>query len=224
MFESIISETAGTLSIQSALMCMATSIILGVIIAYVHMLTSKTSKNFLITLSILPVIVQVVIMMVNGNLGTSVAVLGAFSLVRFRSVPGNSREIASIFFAMAIGLAAGMGHIMFATVITILLSIVLIVLSKSSFGEKKELEKKLKIVIPEDLNYTDVFDDIFEKFVTKFDLVKVKTTNMGSMYELTYDIVMKNKVNEKSFMDEIRFRNGNLNVMLCKAETLENEL
>lgn len=224
MFESIINETAGTLSIQSALMCMVTSIILGVIIAYVHMLTSKTSKNFLITLSILPVIVQVVIMMVNGNLGTSVAVLGAFSLVRFRSVPGNSREIASIFFAMAIGLAVGMGHIMFAVVITILLSIVLIILSKSSFGDKRELEKKLKIVIPEDLNYTDVFDDIFEKFVSKFDLVKVKTTNMGSMYELTYDIVMKNKVNEKSFIDDIRCRNGNLNVMLCKAETLENEL
>lgn len=224
MFESIISETAGTLSIQSALICMATSIILGVIIAYVHMLTSKTSKNFLITLSILPVIVQVVIMMVNGNLGTSVAVLGAFSLVRFRSVPGNSREIASIFFAMAIGLAAGMGHILFAVVITILLSLVLIILSKSNFGEKKELEKKLKIVIPEDLNYTDVFDDIFEKFVSKFDLVKVKTTNMGSMYELTYNVALKSKVNEKSFMDEIRCRNGNLNVMLCKAETLENEL
>lgn len=224
MFESILNETAGTLSIQFALICMLTSIILGVIIAYVHMLTSKYSKNFLITLSILPVIVQVVIMMVNGNLGTSVAVLGAFSLVRFRSVPGNSREIASIFFAMAIGLAVGMGHIMFAIVITILLSIVLVLLSKSSFGEKKFLEKKLKIIIPEDLNYTEVFDDIFEKFLSEFDLVKVKTTNMGSMYELTYNIVIKDKINEKNFIDEIRCRNGNLNVMLCKSETLENEL
>lgn len=224
MFESILNETAGTLSIQSAIICMLTSIFLGVIIAYVHKLTSKYSKNFLITLSILPVIVQVVIMMVNGNLGTSVAVLGAFSLVRFRSVPGNSREIASIFFAMAIGLAVGMGHIMFAIVITILLSIILVILSKSSFGEKKSLEKKLKIIIPEDLNYTDVFNDIFQKFVSKFDLIKVKTTNMGSMYELTYDVIMKNNINEKSFIDEIRCRNGNLNVMLCKSETLENEL
>lgn len=224
MFESILNETAGTLSIQSALICMLTSIILGVIIAYVHKLTSKYTKNFLITLSILPLIVQVVIMMVNGNLGTSVAVLGAFSLVRFRSVPGNSREIASIFFAMAIGLAVGMGHIMFAIVITILLSITLLVLSKSKFGENKSLEKRLKIIIPEDLNYTDIFDDIFEKFVSKFELIKVKTTNMGSMYELTYNVIIKNNMNEKSFIDEIRCRNGNLNVMLCKSETLENEL
>ena len=224
MFESILNESAGSLSIQSALICMGVSLVLGLMIAVVHMCTTKYSKNFLITLSVLPLMVQVVIMMVNGNLGTSVAVLGAFGLVRFRSAPGNSREIASIFFAMAIGLAVGMGQIVFAVVITVVLSLVLLLLSKSSFGEKKVLEKKLKVLIPEDLNYTDVFDDIFHKFTSSVDLVKVKTTNMGSMYELSYNVVLKNKANEKSFIDEIRCRNGNLNVILSKVEALDNEL
>lgn len=224
MFESILNNAAGTLSIQSALICMFTSIILGVIIAYVHMCTTKYSKNFLITLSVLPLIVQVVIMMVNGNLGTSVAVLGAFSLVRFRSIPGNSREIVSIFFAMAIGLAVGMGHIIFAIVITVMLTIVLIILSKSKFGEKNIQEQKLKILIPEDLNYIDIFNDIFEKYLELCNLTKVKTTNMGSMYELSYNVILKDEKQQKDFIDEIRCRNGNLNISLFKAESSECEL
>ncbi len=224
MFESILSQTAGTLSITSALICMGTSIILGVLIACVHMYTTRYNKNFVITLSILPVMVQVIIMMVNGNLGTSVAVLGAFSLVRFRSMPGNSREIVSIFFAMGIGLAVGMGHILFASVITVLVSIVLVVLSKTKFGERDTHEKKLKIVIPEDLDYSNVFDDLFEKYTKTNELEKVKTTNMGSLFELTYRIVTKKDANEKEFLDEIRCRNGNLNITLARETTGENEL
>ena len=225
MFESVLNESAaGTLSVQSALICMVASVILGIIIACVHKATSTYSKNFLITLSVLPFLVQVVIMMVNGNLGTSVAVLGAFGLVRFRSAPGNSREIASIFSAMAIGLAVGMGHVVFAVVITIILSLVLVILSFSGFGEKKTDEKKLKITIPEDLDYTDIFKDIFKKYTDKCDLAKVKTTNMGSMYELTYNTILKNKGSEKAFIDELRCRNGNLNIILEKIESAGSEL
>ena len=224
MFESILSQNAGTLSILSALICMVTSIILGLIIACVHMYTTRYSKNFVITLSILPVMVQVIIMMVNGNLGTSVAVLGAFSLIRFRSMPGNSREIVSIFVAMGIGLAVGMGHILFASAITVVVSIVLIVLSKTKFGEKNTQEKKLKIVIPEDLDYSNVFDDLFEKYTKTNELIKVKTTNMGSLFELTYRIIIKKEVNEKEFLDEIRCRNGNLNITLTREIIGENEL
>ncbi len=224
MFESILTQSAGTLSVQSALICMGVSIILGLIVAYVHMFTSKYSKNFVITLSVLPVIVQVIMMMVNGNLGTSVAVLGAFSLIRFRSMPGNSREIVTVFLAMSIGLACGMGHIIFATVITILVSLVLIVLSKTKFGEKKEHIKKLKITIPEDLDYTNVFDDLFEKYTKSNCLEKVKTTNMGSLYEVTYSIVTNEGINEKEFIDELRCRNGNLNIVLTREIVNENEL
>ena len=149
---------------------------------------------------------------------------GVFGLVRFRSMPGNSREIVSVFFAMGIGLAIGMGHILFATVITIVVSIFLVILSKTKFGEGNTRDKKLKITIPEDLDYSNVFDDLFEKYTKKNELEKVKTTNMGSLFELTYSIVPKDNINEKEFIDEIRCRNGNLNITLARQTSNENEL
>lgn len=214
MFNSILETTTSNLSFLNVIICIATSLVLGLVIALVHMKTCKYNKNFVITLTILPMLVQVVMLMVNGNLGTSVAVLGAFSLIRFRSIPGNSREIASIFFAMAIGLSVGMGQIYFACLITIIISLVFIISYKTKFGEVKEEVRKLKILIPEDLDYTEVFDDIFTKFTTNNYLTNVKTVNMGSMFELNYDIKLKNIKEEKKFIDELRIRNGNLKIIL----------
>ena len=202
---------------------MGAALIFGIIIALVHMYSTKCSKNFAITIAVLPLLVQVVIMMVNGNLGTSIAILGSFSLIRFRSMQGNSRELVSIFFAMAIGLAVGMGHIMYAFVFTLITSLALIILQKSSFGMKKNNEKSLKVTIPENLDYTNIFDDIFDKYTNNIELNKIKTTNMGSMFELSYNISLKNNINEKDFIDEIRTRNGNLTVNLGRVST-ENEL
>lgn len=223
MFNSILESNSGTLSISTALICMGAAIIFGIIIALVHMYSTKCSKNFAITIAVLPLLVQVVIMMVNGNLGTSIAILGSFSLIRFRSMQGNSRELVSIFFAMAIGLAVGMGHIMYAFVFTLITSLALIILQKSSFGMKKNNEKSLKVTIPENLDYTNIFDDIFDKYTNNIDLNKIKTTNMGSMFEVSYNISLKNNINEKDFIDEIRTRNGNLTVNLGRVST-ENEL
>lgn len=223
MFNSILESNSGTLSISTALICMGAAIIFGIIIALVHMYSTKCSKNFAITIAVLPLLVQVVIMMVNGNLGTSIAILGSFSLIRFRSMQGNSRELVSIFFAMAIGLAVGMGHIMYAFVFTLITSLALIILQESSFGMKKNNEKSLKVTIPENLDYTNIFDDIFDKYTNNIELNKIKTTNMGSMFELSYNISLKNNINEKDFIDEIRTRNGNLTVNLGRVST-ENEL
>ena len=223
MFNSILESNSGTLSISTALICMGAALIFGIIIALVHMYSTKCSKNFAITIAVLPLLVQVVIMMVNGNLGTSIAILGSFSLIRFRSMQGNSRELVSIFFAMAIGLAVGMGHIMYAFVFTLITSLALTILQKSSFGMKKNNEKSLKITIPENLDYTNIFDDIFDKYTNNIELNKIKTTNMGSMFELSYNISLKNNINEKDFIDEIRTRNGNLTVNLGRVST-ENEL
>lgn len=223
MFNSILESNSGTLSISTALICMGAALIFGIIIALVHMYSTKCSKNFAITIAVLPLLVQVVIMMVNGNLGTSIAILGSFSLIRFRSMQGNSRELVSIFFAMAIGLAVGMGHIMYAFVFTLITSLALIILQKSSFGIKKNNEKSLKVTIPENLDYTNIFDDIFDKYTNNIELNKIKTTNMGSMFELSYNISLKNNINEKDFIDEIRTRNGNLTVNLGRVST-ENEL
>lgn len=223
MFNSILESNSGTLSISTALICMGAALIFGIIIALVHIYSTKCSKNFAITIAVLPLLVQVVIMMVNGNLGTSIAILGSFSLIRFRSMQGNSRELVSIFFAMAIGLAVGMGHIMYAFVFTLITSLALIILQKSSFGMKKNNEKSLKVTIPENLDYTNIFDDIFDKYTNNIELNKIKTTNMGSMFELSYNISLKNNINEKDFIDEIRTRNGNLTVNLGRVST-ENEL
>lgn len=212
MFESIIPSTG--ITALTALYCSLASLTLGLIVALAYMVKSNYTKNFIITLTLLPVIVQVVIMMVNGNIGTGVAVLGAFSLIRFRSVPGNSKDIMSIFLAMAIGLATGMGYIAFAIEFCLIACLVFIVLKASKIGEaKNQKERHLKITIPEDLDYTGVFDDIFKKYFSKITLEKVKTTNLGSMFELKYYGLLKNAGQEKQLIDELRCRNGNLPII-----------
>ena len=152
--------------------------------------------------------------MVNGNLGTSVAILGAFSLVRFRSLPGTSKEILSVFFAMTIGLITGMGHLLFAFIVTIIGCIMIILLSKISVFERNKQEKILKIVIPENLDYTNVFDDVFAKYTKKVELEQVKTINMGSLFELKYNLLLNKDINEKNFIDDLRIKNGNLKIIL----------
>lgn len=222
MFNSIFNIT-GSLSIGQFLICLLVSIILGLFVAVTHMKTGKYSKNFVITLTILPAIIQVIMIMVNGNLGTSVAVLGAFSLVRFRSIPGNSREIGSIFLSMTIGLSIGMGQILFASLITVIICLVIIVLSLTNFGETTDIAKILKITIPENLDYTGVFDEIFSKFTREIKLEQVKTTNMGSMFELKYKVKLLKDINEKEFIDALRCRNGNLCISLTNP-IIEGEL
>lgn len=214
MLNSIFSNSTSSIEIQSILLCSLTSIILGLIIALTHKQTSKYNKNFLVTVTTLPLLVQTIIIMVNGNLGTSVAIMGAFSLVRFRSLPGTSKEILSVFFAMTVGLATGMGHLLFALIITIIGCLTLFVLSKTKLFDTPKQEKILKITIPEDLDYTEVFDDIFENYAQKVELEQVKTTNMGSMFDLSYRIILNKNVNEKQFLDDLRVKNGNLKVMI----------
>jgi hypothetical protein len=209
MFNSIISTT---LSLTSVTICIVVAIILGLIIAFVHMKTAKYTKNFIITLSILPLLVAVVMMMVNGNLGTSVAILGAFSLIRFRSLPGNSREIASVFWAMAIGLSIGMGQIYFAILITIVVALLLLIFYKTKFGNEDYSERILSIVIPENLDYNEAFTEIFKKYLVSQELLKIETTNLGSLFSLKYNIKLKEDVSEQDFINDLRVRNGNLKI------------
>lgn len=213
MFTSIF-ET-NTIDIINTLICMLVSLGLGLVVALTHTITKKYSKNFIIVLVLLPLLVQVVIMMVNGNLGTSVAILGAFSLIRFRSMPGTSRELLSIFLDMAIGLSLGMGYITFTIIFTLLTVLTILILEKLKLGEKPQ-KQNLKILIPEDLDYTEVFEDVFNEYTKEHNITKVKTTNLGSMYEISYDIIVKaNK--EKELIDALRVKNGNLNITLNHA-------
>lgn len=225
MLESIFAQDNQLpITLETCLICIFAAIVLGGIISFTHKLTTKTNSNFLLTLTILPVLVQVVIFLVNGNLGTAFAVTGAFSLVRFRSMPGNSKEIVSVFWAMAVGLGLGMGYVTYTAIITVIVAIFVIAISKITNKTADSHERKLKIVIPENLDYDDVFEDIFKKYTNKAELEKVKTTNMGSMYELVYMISMKAKLKEKDFMDEIRCRNGNMLVALQRTDVREVEL
>ena len=224
MFESIFDAAEATISVQNFLICVVVGVILGAIISLTHKFTTKTTPHFLITLGILPILVQVVILLVNGNLGTSLAVAGAFSLVRFRSMPGNSKEIISVFWAMAIGLALGMGYVTLAAVVTLVVAILMFVFSKVTLNMVNNAERKLKIVIPENLDYEEVFSDLLEKYTDKSELIKVKTTNMGSMYELHYEVSLKKDIKEKEFLDEIRVRNANMLVMLERKNLSEEEL
>ena len=212
MLESIFSGSNISLTFTSLVICMLVAILLGLIISFIHLKTTKSSKNFTVTLAILPMLVSFVIMMVNGNLGTSVAVLGAFSLIRFRSIPGTSKEIISIFFAMTIGVAIGMGQVVFASLATLVVCMILYLLDKVKFGANEC--QKLIITIPENLDYTNLFEDIFKKYLSNFKLEKSKTTNLGSLFELTYDVNLKQNINEKELLDEIRCRNGNLKIIL----------
>lgn len=222
-FENILNFSTDMLTVKNAIICTAASIILGTANAFCYCKTGKSNKNFLVSLTIMPALVQTIVMLVNGNLGTSVAIVGAFSLIRFRSVPESSRDISSIFFAMVIGVATGSGNIGYAAFITIFLCAVLLIAYNLPIAGQDKC-KILKITIYENLDYNSIFDDLFDKYLTKHELINVKTTNMGSMYQLHYNIELKNSLQEKEFIDALRCRNGNLTIICGKAETIEERL
>jgi hypothetical protein len=214
-------EAATAIDVTEFLICLISSLIVGFIIAAMYMYKSTYSKSFIVTLATLPAVVCVVIMMVNGNVGAGVAVAGAFSLVRFRSVPGTAKEIGVLFMAMGAGLIMGMGYIAYGFAFVIILGAVNMLYAQLDFGVKKQtaLNKTLRVTIPEDLDYVGVFDDIFEKYADKAELVNVKTTNMGSLFKLTYNVKFKELDTQKCFIDELRCRNGNLEITMSAQES-----
>lgn len=218
------SATTTTMTLSDFSLSMGASIVFGMIVAAVYMFRNSYTKSFVVTLALLPAMVQLVIMLVNGNLGAGVAVMGAFSLVRFRSIPGSAREIGSIFFAMAIGLATGMGYILIAGVFLVAIGFMTLLLQITPFGEIKTSERELKITVPENLDYEGLFDDVLSAYTESYDLSSVRTTNMGSLFELQYRILLKKDQVDKAFIDAIRIRNGNLSVSCSKVKTNFSEL
>lgn len=203
------------------LLCSAASVLLGIAAALVMTRNSRSSQSFCITVALLPLAVQVVIMLVNGNLGAGVAVAGAFSLVRFRSVPGSAREISAIFLAMTLGLATGMGYLGLAALFFVIFAAVMLLLSALKFGRGDEAERILKITIPESLEYDGLFTDVFSQYLRACTLEQIKTTNMGTLYELQYRIVFRQPQPPKAFFDELRCRNGNLTISCARVSDKE---
>lgn len=212
MFDSILGDS---LTIQSLLIVVLSSLILGFIVSITHKITSKYNKNFLITLMVIPLMVAIIILTVNGSLGTGIAVAGAFSLIRFRSVPGTAKEILSILISMTLGLVLGAGYIYFGIIMTIISSLVIIIFSNIKIFENND-HKILKVLIPENLDYSDLFNDEFNNYLNSYEINQVKTTNMGSLFEITYLVNLKKDINEKEFIDKLRLKNGNLKINLSK--------
>ncbi len=215
---------SNTFTIDVYLICTAVSLVLGAVIALTASFRSRLSKSFLLALFLIPAIVQTVIMLVNGSVGTGVAVMGAFSLVRFRSVAGSAKEIVSIFLAMAAGLATAMGYIALAVLFVAVICAAMFLASFIRLKDKDDLVRELKITVPEDLNYAHSFDDLFEKYTRSSKLLTVKTSNMGSLYKLIYNVELKNEDDMQSFIDELRCRNGNLEIALLVPATAEATL
>lgn len=226
LFQGVFENAAATVQLGDFLLCMAASLVLGLVLALAYIYRSRYTKSFVFTLALLPTVVCVVIMLVNGNIGTGVAVAGAFSLVRFRSVPGTAKEIGVLFLAMGTGLIAGMGYLGYACVFTLVMALVTVIYNRLDFGSKKgaRLYKTLTITIPEDLDYTEVFEPVLEQYTCRQELIRVKTTNMGSLFRLTYNITLKPDANEKALIDQLRCRNGNLEICVSPQDTSVTEL
>lgn len=214
---------SSSLTLEAYLFSLLTSLALGFVIALVFMYRNRTSRSMVTTLVLLPAAVQTVILLVNGNLGIGIAVAGAFSLVRFRSLPGSAREIAALFIAMTVGLAAGTGYLLAAALFAILMSLAMLLLAGLRFGEPNEGIRELKITVPEGLDYETLFDDLLAKYTNESELTRVRTTNMGSLYELTYRVSMANN-STRDFLDNLRTRNGNLSISLSRGFAIKEEL
>lgn len=222
LFYDIFTDTA----VDPTMMMLAigVSLFLGLVIAKVYQFKTVYSKSFVMSLALLPTLIAIVIFLVNGSLGAGVAVMGAFSLIRFRSAPGGAKELVSIFLVMTIGIAIGMGYLVFATVFTLIMSLAMLLLEVVNFGQMKHSMRQLTIVIPESLDYESIFDDIFNKAANHVELANVKTSDMGSLFKIKYIIQLNGRMTEKELIDALRTRNGNLEIAISRYITKENEL
>ena len=222
LFYDIFTDTA----VDPAMMMLAigVSLLLGLVVAKVYQFKTVYSKSFVMSLALLPTLIAIVIFLVNGSLGAGVAVMGAFSLIRFRSAPGGAKELVSIFLVMTIGIAIGMGYLVFATVFTLIMSLAMMLLEVVNFGQMKHSMRQLTVVIPESLDYESIFDDIFNKAANHVELANVKTSDMGSLFKIKYIIQLNGRMTEKELIDALRTRNGNLEIAISRYITKENEL
>jgi len=226
IFVNSMTSTDFSINAISVLISISVALVMGVIVCMTYLFSTpkrERSASFVLSLVILPALVAIVIILIGGNIARAFTTAGIFTLVRFRSLPGDSKDISFVFLSMAIGLSSGLGYLTLSAVITVVISIVIIIVNKIT-AKNRQKEKRLRILIAEDLNYEGIFDEVLEKYTSYFELNKVKTTNMGTMLELHYDLMMKKGVSEKEFIDELRCRNGNLTVQLGVNESSAQQL
>lgn len=221
LFSSALTDT--NLTFSNAVITIGLAIILGLIISLTYMKTNQStySQSFTLTMVVLPVIVAIIILLIGSNIARAFSLAGAFSIIRFRSAPGDPKDIAYVLFTMASGLACGVGAFGYAILFTVILCVLMFVLSRFNFGGKKSQQKTLKVTIPENLSYEEALNEVFHTFNVPFDLKKIRTTELGSLYELVYSVTIHESVSQKEFLDAIRTRNGNLDISLTMSPTTE---
>ena len=221
MLETIIASTNGeSFTLINALIVIGASILLGFVISLAYMYTHKKdgyAPGFTLTLIMLPVIISIIILLVGNNVARAFSLAGAFSIIRFRSAPGDPKDIAYVFFTLAVGLACGMGYIGYGLIVTIILCVVLIILDTIKFAMPKTKSMRLKVLVPEDLNYEGIFDEVLERYSSKWTMESVKTKDFGALFEVSYRVSLNEDVSQKKFIDELRCKNGNLNITLTSA-------
>ena len=219
LFNNILANTSSEITVMSSVITMLAAIVLGVIIAVTYMKTQEDGyqSSFAVTLVMLPIILSVIIVFIGSNIARAFSLAGTLSIIRFRSAPGDPKDIGFIFFDIAAGLACGVGMYGYGLLFTVILCIILVVIHKFNLFEKKTSNKHLKITIPEDLNYDGAFDEILQKYTKSYSLDKMRTTDLGSLFEICYNVTMNNDTNEQEFINELRCRNGNLSIILSVA-------
>ena len=220
IFEAVSDTGASDITWHGVCIAIGTAIILGLLISFAYMLTNKQgySQSFVLTLVILPLVITLIIMLVGSNVARAFSLAGAFSIIRFRTTMGSPKDVAYVFFTLAIGLALGVGYVGYGISAAVLLCMIMFVLDKLKYGVQKSSPKQLRIVLPENVDYNGLFDDIFNKYTTSHCLRRVKTTDLGSLFEVVYNLALKKDANEKSFIDELRCRNGNLSITISAKE------
>ncbi len=204
--------------------CIGAAFVLGLIVACLYMYRNSYNRGFAVALVLLPMAVAAVVSVVNGNLGLGIALGGSFGIIRFRSAVGTARDIVAVFLSMAAGLICGSGYVLLAACVVVVVSLIGFILLAAGFGGRNNCERQLRITVPESLDYTDTFEDIFDKYLSARELEKVKTTNMGSLYKLYYRVSLKDAKKEKEMLDEIRTRNGNLEIVCGLIDNSKPEL
>ncbi len=217
IFATAATTASETISLANLLLALLTAFATGILLSLVYMKTHKNetpSQSFALTMVILPAVISIIILLVGSNVARAFSLAGAFSIIRFRSAPGDPKDIAYVLFALAVGLASGMGYLVYAVIFTLIVCAVMLVLNAMKFGAVKTTGKLLKIVIPENLDYQNALEDVLDQYTVSHSLLKVKTADLGSLYELVYQVTTRNNIKEKDFIDELRCRNGNLNITL----------
>ena len=212
----------GSFTIKQFLIAILVSLVLGFLVSLYYMFNDEHSSSMSYALVLIPAIETIVIMMINDNLGAGIAVAGSFSLIRFRSIKGNAKELTCIFLSMAIGIMCGTGYVALAALFVIIVLLIGLVMKAVNFGDDKG-HCKLKITVPESLNYEGIFDEVLNKYSKGYKLISVKTVNLGSLFRIEYDINMKDTASIKPMIDELREKNGNLEI-LCALDKYGEEL